>query len=90
MSKDANIRDVQADYMAAMIEEYNSYAGSGRKEDAAHVAMVLKYTFDYDVNKTEKVDKPAEPPVERAVPTDEPETPEVKRGPGRPRKNPPE
>ena len=93
MTKDMNIRDIQADYRAAMIEEYNSYVTAGRKADAEHVARVLKYTFDYDVSGAAKRPEP-EPPVERAVPAP-PEPPAgaaepARRGPGRPRKNPPE
>lgn len=97
MSDAPRPRDIQADYKAAMIEEYEAYVRAGRAEDAKHVASVLKYTFDYEPagepdKKIEKKVEPA-PPVERAVPDGDdqetPETPEqpVKRGPGRPRKN---
>ena len=84
-------RDLQADYKAAMIEEYEGYMRAGRKDAAKEVADELKRTFKHDVNAPEKTVEP-EPPVERAVPepAETPEAPEepVKRGPGRPRKNP--
>jgi hypothetical protein len=85
-------RDVAADYKVALIEEYGAYRRAGRDADAASVAQVLSEVYGYDVGaKPEKKVEP-EPPVERAVPepAETPETPEqpVKRGPGRPRKNP--
>lgn len=85
-------RDLQADYKAAMIEEYESYIRGGRTAEADDVAAELKLTFGHDVTGGAEKPEP-EPPVERAVPepAETPESPDepVKRGPGRPRKNPP-
>jgi hypothetical protein len=89
---------MQADYKAALIEEYEGYARGGRSDEADEVAAELKLVFGWTpgkAEKTTKAEKPEpEPAVERAVPDkDEAETPEkseapVRRGPGRPRKNP--
>ena len=86
-----NNRDEKADYTAAYIEEHTALLRAGRKDDAAAVAKILKDYYGHDLDAKAKAEKKAEPepPVERAVPTDEPETPEApRRGPGRPRKNP--
>lgn len=86
-----NTRDVAADYKAALIEEYHAYKNAGREASATVVAKLLKDMHGHDVGE-KAVEPPA--PMERAVPdAAETETPEgdeapVKRGPGRPRKNP--
>lgn len=90
MSNVPNKRDEKADYKAAYIEEYESMMRGDNKDGQERVAKILKDQYDHDVNA--KPDKEPEPPVERAVPepaetaekTEEP----VRRGPGRPRKNP--
>lgn len=94
-----HIRDIAADYKAALIEEYNAYKRAGRDDEAGEVAGILKYHYDHDVDAsgekkvTKKAESPEpEPAQERAVPdAAETETPErteppVRRGPGRPRK----
>lgn len=44
-------RDIKADMKAALIEEHDGYARSGRAEDAKEVARVLKDEYDHDVTK---------------------------------------
>lgn len=98
MSRDVDpkhIRDVRADTLAALIEEYHSYVRANRHGSAEAVALHLRDHYGHDVRPAkEQVKEPPEgrAPLERAVNEDAevPEKPEepVKRGPGRPRKNP--
>lgn len=87
-----NNRDVAADYKAALIAEYWGYRNAGRDVEAKHVAELLLTMHDHDMGAEKAVEPPA--PLERAVPdkteteTPESDEPPVKRGPGRPRKNP--
>lgn len=42
-------RDVDADYKAAYIAEYQSYRDSGRHDAAERVARILRDSYGYDV-----------------------------------------
>lgn len=92
-------RDENADYRDSRIAEYELAVRDGRKDVATYLAKLLKELHGYDVAESKQSEPEPErpepePPVERAVP-EAAETPEkteeqpVKRGPGRPRKNPP-
>ncbi|SHI68220.1 hypothetical protein [Streptomyces sp. 3214.6] len=58
-------RNIDDDYKQAMIREWESYAASGRTEQAGHVAGVLLAEYDYDVHDDgqEKKEKAVEPPA---------------------------
>ncbi|WP_435251700.1 hypothetical protein [Streptomyces tendae] len=45
------MRDIEADYKAAYLADYEAYARDGRTEDAARVAQILKDRFGYDVDQ---------------------------------------
>lgn len=51
------IRNVAAAYRDAMISEYESYKGAGRKKDADHVAEVLRTEYDYEVEPEPEPEK---------------------------------
>lgn len=81
------IRDVEADYIAAHVSEYESYNSAGMTEKAAEVASALR-ALGHDV----RPQKPVEGQKERAVSTEPLETAvdsdaPAKRRPGRPRKD---
>jgi|SRR5215470_569477 len=83
----SNVRDVQAAYRDAHLEEYHGYVAAGRLEEARYVAAVLK--SDYGVDVDAKAEKPkAEPAaLERADEEKPPEAavePKPRRG-GRPK-----
>jgi len=61
------LRDENADYQAAMMDEYDSYVRGGRIEDAEHVAAVLndRYGQGVDVKAKRRAAKRASAP-ERA------------------------
>lgn len=72
------MRDIEAAYRDALIEEHASYVRGGRTAEAENVAEVLRKRYDHDVNaKTEPAKKPeasaaperadAEKPPEAAV-----------------------
>lgn len=89
------MRDENADYRDARIADYKYAVRDGREADAKYLAQLLLDLHGYDVSAKAAKRPDPEPPIERAVP--EPaETPEktdeqpVRRGPGRPRKNPAE
>lgn len=80
-----NVRDVEASYREAHLDEYRSYMAAGRLEDAKYVASVLKSQYGVDVDGGEKPEEPAAP--ERADVERPPETtaePKPRRG-GRPK-----
>lgn len=43
------MRDIEAAYRDALVEEYEGYARAGRTKDAEHVAGILKDRYSYDV-----------------------------------------
>jgi hypothetical protein len=57
-----NNRDTDADYKAALIQEYEGYSRAGRDDDAAHVASVLRDQYDHEVE-----DKPKRQTAKRAA-----------------------
>ncbi|MCQ9178722.1 hypothetical protein KMT30_06690 [Streptomyces sp. IBSBF 2953] len=63
------VRDVDDDYKQAMIHEWETYAASGRTEQADHVASVLLAEYDHDVHDDgqEKKEKAVENPPENAA-----------------------
>jgi hypothetical protein len=61
--KSGELRDVDADYKAAYVDEYRSYKQAGRHEDAARVAAILRDRYGVDVDAAE-----AEAPVQRPEP----------------------
>jgi hypothetical protein len=66
--KKPTVRDFDADFEAALVDEYEGYKRAGRTEDAAAVAKVLQDRFDHDV-------APKSKPVTKA---DAPERADVK------------
>jgi hypothetical protein len=42
---------MDADYKAALIEEYEAYVRAGRDDEAEHVAAVLKSDYSHEVSK---------------------------------------
>lgn len=81
----ANYRDVEADYKAALLKEFESYRSAGMDDAAKAVATELR-NLGHDVRpkaSAETKEKAVDPtPVERAVEKDEP----AKRPVGRPAK----
>jgi FkbM family methyltransferase len=72
----SNVRDVEAAYREAHLDEYRSYVAAGRMEDAAYVAGVLKSQFGVDVEA--KAEKPKrEPEAEAPERADEEKPPEA-------------
>lgn len=63
----SHIRDVDADYRAAYIEEYESYKRAGLDEQAENVAQILRdgYGHEVDVKSKRQTAKRASAP-ERA------------------------
>lgn len=63
------MRDIEAAYRDALVEEYEAYVRASRKADAKQVAAVLKDGYDYDVAEpdgdAEQEKKPSSAP-ERA------------------------
>lgn len=47
------MRDIEADYQAAYLADYENYVRDGRTEDAARVAQILKDRFGYNVDQGE-------------------------------------
>jgi len=45
------MRDIEAAYKEALVEEYEGYVRAGRTEDAEHVAGILKDRYGYDAGK---------------------------------------
>jgi hypothetical protein len=43
------MRDIEAAYKDALIEEYEGYMRAGRTDDAEHVAGILKDRYSYDI-----------------------------------------
>jgi len=62
------MRDIEAAYKDALIEEYEGYMRAGRSEDAEQVAAVLKGDYGYDVVKPDGEAKKASTPETKAVP----------------------
>lgn len=64
------MRDIEADYRTAMVDEYESLRRAGRAEAAAHVAKALREQYGHDVEPqaAEQPEPPAppEPVKERA------------------------
>jgi hypothetical protein len=87
VTKMAKNRDIEADYKAALLREYESYRSAGLDDAAKAVATELR-NLGHDVRpkpSAETKEKAVDPtPVERAVEKDEPQT---KRPVGRPAKN---
>lgn len=50
------MRNIQADYKAAYIAEYEGYRRTGRHEDADAVARILRDHYAYDVETAVPVD----------------------------------
>lgn len=46
------MRDIEAAYKDALIEEHAGYVRAGRTAEAEHVAEVLKDRYDHDVAKS--------------------------------------
>lgn len=65
------MRDIEAAYKDALLEEHASYVRAGREAEAEHVAGVLKGQYGHDVAKKSNEDggekeKKPEPAPERA------------------------
>jgi hypothetical protein len=66
------MRDIEAAYKDALIEEYEGYRRAGRTEDAEHVADILKDRYGHSVASESKGDdgkaaaKEAPQPAEKA------------------------
>jgi len=45
------MRDIEAAYKDALVEEYEGYVRAGRTEEAEHVAGILKDRYGYDAGK---------------------------------------
>lgn len=43
------MRDIESDYKAAYIAEYEAYRTAGRSKDAAAVARILRDTYGHDI-----------------------------------------
>ena len=56
------MRDIEADYKAAYLSEYTALARTGRTEDAARVAQILRDCFGLEVDGGQEQD--AGDPVE--------------------------
>lgn len=62
------MRDIEAAYKDALVEEYEGYVRAGRTEDAEHVAGLLKDRYSYDVagevgdDGAKKAEKDPQPP----------------------------
>lgn len=85
-----NVRDVEAAYRDAHLEEYRSYVAAGRLEDAEYVAAVLKSTYGVDV-KAKSKPKPEPVAPERADVEQPPEAavePKPRRGRPRTKQDP--
>jgi hypothetical protein len=54
------MRDIEADYRAAYIAEYESYRRAGRDADAENVATILREQYGHDV-EAEPEQAPAAP-----------------------------
>lgn len=81
------MRDIEADYRRAYTEEYEGYRRAGLHERAARIATILRDAYGVEVDRApdrapERAD--SRPPENAAEPQ-----PAQRRGPGRPRKNPP-
>lgn len=59
------IRDVEGDYRAAYLEEYESYKRVGRDDEAEAVAKILRDDYDHDPTGKKRAAKKASAP-ERA------------------------
>lgn len=62
------MRDIDAAYKDALVEEYEGYVRAGRSADAKQVAAVLKDRYDHDVAKqdSDTEEKKPSPAPERA------------------------
>jgi hypothetical protein len=63
------MRDIEAAYRDALIEEYEAYVRANRKADAKQVAAALKDRYDHDVAEPDgnaEQDKKPAPAPERA------------------------
>lgn len=50
----SNIRDIDADYRAAYLEEYEAYKRGGHREAAERIAGILRDDFNHDVDAKTK------------------------------------
>lgn len=81
------MRDIEAAYKDALIEEHAGYVRAGRTEDAEHVAATLKDRYDHDVTN-EGIEAPApEPKKAEAEKADAGKAPEAAVDP-KPRRTP--
>jgi hypothetical protein len=62
------MRDIEAAYKDALVEEYEAYVRANRKADAEQVAAVLKDRYDHDVAEqdSDTEEKKPSPAPERA------------------------
>lgn len=66
------MRDIEAAYKDALVEEYEGYVRAGRSDDAEHVAGVLKDRFGYDAGRA-KAEEAAPAAPEKATEEKPPE-----------------
>ncbi len=73
------MRDIEAAYKDALVEEYEGYVRAGRTEDAEHVAAILKDRYSHDVvsesegDGAKKTAKESPQPAEKAAEEKPPE-----------------
>lgn len=65
------MRDIDADYKAAYLADYEAYRQAGRDKDADRVARILRDQYGHDVAAAD------DGPVEKQEPQTEPVTPET-------------
>ncbi|MFE6362971.1 hypothetical protein ACFVP3_23605 [Streptomyces sp. NPDC057806] len=73
------MRDIEGDYKAAYLDEYEGYKAAGRDEDAARVADILRDSYGHDVDAVDEreptgvVERPETGEQETAVAAPPPE-----------------
>lgn len=58
----APLRDIEADYRNAYIDEYEGYKAAGRDNDAQRVAAILNDRYGHDVDAQDAPEEPAHAP----------------------------